>query len=242
LVGKGITFDSGGLSIKPAEAMIGMKTDMAGAAAVLAAFTRFAALATKSRVVGYIPLTDNMTGPDAMRVGDVLTMRNGKTVEVLNTDAEGRLILADALSLAAEDDPDSILDLATLTGACLVALGRRTAGLMGRGEGWLETVHASAAAAGEQVWRLPLPGYLRQKIDSPVADIQNITNDRYGGALVGGIFLGEFVPETIPWAHLDIAGPADSDEARGEVPKGGTGFGVRTILRIVDSLDTLEDS
>jgi leucyl aminopeptidase len=186
-------------------------------------------------VLGFVPITDNMTGGDATRVGDVLEIRNGKTVEVLNTDAEGRLILADALSLATEEGPDAIVDLATLTGACMVALGDRTAGLMGNHEGWAEQVRAAADAAGEPVWPLPLPAHLRPKLDSEVADLKNITDTRYGGALAAGIFLREFVGEDIPWAHLDIAGPADSSAVDGELVKGGTGFGVRTLVELLTS-------
>jgi leucyl aminopeptidase len=233
LVGKGITFDSGGLSLKPSDGMVGMKGDMGGAAAVLGAFRAVATLGAKVRVLGYLPITDNMTGGDATRVGDVLVMRNGKTVEVLNTDAEGRLILADALSLATEAGPDAIVDLATLTGACMVALGDRIAGLMGNHAAWTDQVQAAADAAGEPVWPLPLPGYLRGKLDSDLADLKNITNTRYGGALAAGVFLQEFVGEGIPWTHLDIAGPADASEVDGELVKGGTGFGVRTLVALL---------
>jgi leucyl aminopeptidase len=235
LVGKGITFDSGGLSLKPGDAMIGMKADMAGAAAVLATFSALGAVQPPVRVLGYLPLTDNMPGGDATRVGDVLRIRNGTTVEVLNTDAEGRLVLADALALASEDGPDAIVDLATLTGACIVALGKKIAGLMGNHDGLLDQVQAAADAEGEPVWRLPLPGDLRSSLDSEVADIKNVTGKRWGGALVAGLFLQEFVGEGIAWAHLDIAGPADSEEDAGEVRKGGTGFGVRTLLHLLSS-------
>ncbi len=233
LVGKGITFDSGGLSLKPSDGMIGMKGDMGGAAAVLGTFRAIAALGAKVRVIGLIPVTDNMPGPDATRVGDVLTIRNGTTVEVLNTDAEGRLILADGLSLASEERPDAIVDLATLTGACMVALGDRMAGLMGNHQGWLDQVQGAADAVGEPVWPLPLPSYLRGKLDSELADLKNITDTRYGGALAAGVFLQEFVADGIPWAHLDIAGPADAKEVDGELVKGGTGFGVRTLVELL---------
>ncbi len=235
LVGKGITFDSGGLSLKPSDGMVGMKGDMGGAAAVLGTFRAVAALGARVRLVGFLPITDNMTGGDATRVGDVLTIRNGKTVEVLNTDAEGRLILADGLSLASEESPDAIVDLATLTGACMVALGDRIAGLMGNHEGWIDQVQAAADAAGEPVWPLPLPDHLRPKLDSEVADLKNITDTRYGGALAAGLFLREFVGEGIPWAHLDIAGPAASTVVDGELVKGGTGFGVRTLVELCTS-------
>jgi leucyl aminopeptidase len=233
LVGKGITFDSGGLSIKPAEGMVGMKGDMGGGAAVLGALRVLAQLGAKVRVLGFVPLTDNMTGGDATRVGDVLTIRNGTTVEVLNTDAEGRLILADGLSLASEAQPDAIVDLATLTGACMVALGDRTAGLMGNHRGWIDQVRSAADAVGEPVWPLPLPDHLRPKLDSEVADLRNIGVGRYGGALTAGLFLREFVGEGIPWAHLDIAGPSDASEVDGEIVKGGTGFGIRTLVELV---------
>ena len=233
LVGKGITFDSGGLSLKPSDGMVGMKGDMGGAAAVLGTFRAIAQLGAKVRVLGFLPITDNMTGGDATRVGDVLKIRNGKTVEVLNTDAEGRLILADGLSLATEEKPDAIVDLATLTGACMVALGDRTAGLMGNHDGWMDQVRDAADAAGEPVWPLPLPEHLRGKLDSDLADLKNITDTRYGGALAAGLFLREFVGDGIPWAHLDIAGPADSSVVEGELVKGGTGFGVRTLVELL---------
>ena len=235
LVGKGITFDSGGLSLKTSDSMIGMKGDMAGAAAVLAAFTALDAVQPPVRVRGYLPLTDNMPGGDATRVGDVLRIRNGTTVEVLNTDAEGRLVLADALALATEDEPDAIVDLATLTGACMVALGMKTAGLMGNHQGLLDQVQAAADAEGEPVWPLPLPPDMRAELDSDVADIKNISGKRWGGASVAGVFLQEFVGEGIPWVHLDIAGPADSPDEDGLTRKGGTGFGVRTLLHLLAS-------
>ena len=233
LVGKGITFDSGGLSLKPSDSMIGMKGDMAGAAAVLATFTALEAVQPPVRVRGYLPLTDNMPGGDATRVGDVLRIRNGTTVEVLNTDAEGRLVLADALSLATEDEPDAIVDLATLTGACMVALGTKIAGLMGTDDGFADQVRVAAEAEGEPVWPLPLPKEMRSELDSDVADIKNISGKRWGGASVAGVFLQEFVGDGIPWVHLDIAGPADSSEDDEITRKGGTGFGVRTLLRLL---------
>jgi leucyl aminopeptidase len=233
LVGKGITFDSGGLSLKTTESMVGMKGDMAGAAAVLAAFSALDAVRPPVRVLGFLPLTDNMPGGDATRVGDVLRIRNGTTVEVLNTDAEGRLVLADALSLAGEAGPDAIVDLATLTGACVVALGTGIAGLMGNHDGFVDAVRAAADAAGEPVWPLPLPDDMRRQLDSEVADMKNVGAGRWGGALIAGLFLRRFVPEGTPWAHLDIAGPADATEDGSESPKGGTGFGVRTLLRLL---------
>jgi leucyl aminopeptidase len=234
LVGKGITFDSGGLSIKTAEGMETMKTDKSGAAAVLAAMSVIAALAPPVKVIGIIPATENMPGGSALKPGDVLTARNGKTIEVLNTDAEGRLVLADGLSLAVEAGVDAIIDVATLTGACVVALGRKVAGLMGNHQGWIDHVREAATRAGEEVWPLPLPEDYRKQIDSDVADIKNIGGGRYGGALTAGLFLKEFVGD-VPWVHLDIAGPARSEEDDGYVQKGGTGFGVRTLVEAVMS-------
>ncbi len=236
LVGKGITFDAGGLSIKPATGMMTMKSDKAGASAVLGAMSVIAELAPPTRVTAYLPLTDNMLGGDATRPGDVLTIRNKKTVEVLNTDAEGRLILADALSLASEARPDAIIDLATLTGACIVALGQRYAGLMGTdGDGWLDQVAAASERTGERVWRLPLPDEYRSQLDSTVADVKNIGGSNGGGALTAGLFLKEFVAEGIPWAHVDIAGPSFSDTPFEEHPKGASGFGVRLLVDLVEN-------
>jgi leucyl aminopeptidase len=235
LVGKGITFDSGGLSLKTAEGMMGMKGDMGGAAAVLAAMSAVRGVAPRMRVSAYLPATDNMPGGDATRPGDVLRIRNGKTVEVLNTDAEGRLILADGLSLASEAQPDAIIDLATLTGACVVALGDRIAGLMGNHDGLLDQVRRAAERAGEPVWPLPLPVSYRDSLLSSVADLRNISMGKYGGALTAGLFLQQFVAEGIPWAHLDIAGPAYFSEDDAYQVKGGTGFGVRTLLELLAS-------
>lgn len=229
LVGKGIVFDSGGLSIKPSDGMETMKTDMSGAAAVFAAMKAIAALGLPVKVVGITPLTENMPSGSALRPGDVLRIRNGKTIEVLNTDAEGRLVLADGLSLAVEHGPDLIVDLATLTGAIGVALGNKIAGLFGS-DGATELVAAAAAAAGERVWRMPLPDDYRKNIDSDVADMKN-TGPRQGGAINAAILLKEFVGD-VPWAHLDIAGTARSTEAEHYLPKGGTGFGVRTIVEL----------
>jgi leucyl aminopeptidase len=229
-VGKGVVFDSGGLSIKPAEGMETMKTDMSGAAAVIAAMSALSDLGVRTRVVGYVPLVENMPSGTAYRPGDVLRMRNDKTVEVLNTDAEGRLILADALSLAAEDAPDAVIDLATLTGACMVALGDKYAGLMGNHDGWIEQVRAAAGGAGEAVWHLPLPDEYRKQLDSEIADLKNIGN-RYGGALTAGLFLSEFAGD-VPWVHLDIAGPARASADDGYLTRGGTGFGTRTLIEI----------
>ena len=232
LVGKGLTFDAGGLSIKTRQGMKDMKMDMGGAAAVVGAMSVLPAVAPHCRVRAYLPMTDNMLGGDATRPGDVLTLRNGKTIEVLDTDAEGRLVLADALSLASEAKPDAIVDLATLTGACVVALGPRIAGLMGRDDGFLTQVEEASTRTGERVWRLPLPVDYRSMVDSSVADMKNIGGS-YGGTLTAGLILSEFVADGIPWAHLDIAGPAFADGDDGEVVTGGTGFGVRLLVDLV---------
>jgi leucyl aminopeptidase len=236
VVGKGITFDSGGLSLKPAEAMIGMKTDMSGAAAAVAALTAVAAIGVPINVTVYAALAENMPSGSASRPQDVLRMYGGKTVEVLNTDAEGRLVMADALVRAGEDEPDLLVDIATLTGACMVALGNRVAGLISDDAGTAARVEQAAVAAGEAVWPLPIPEEMRSKLDSQVADLANIGN-RYGGALQAGAFLKEFVAEGLDWAHLDIAGPArNADSAYGYTPKGGTGFGVRTLVALAEAL------
>ena len=231
LVGKGVVFDSGGLSIKPSSGMETMKTDMSGAAAVVGAMSAFSELGVKHKVVAYTPLVENMPSGSAIRPGDVLAMRSGTTVEVLNTDAEGRLILADALSMAADDGADAIVDLATLTGACLVALGDKIAGLMGNRDDWVDQVRGAADTVGERVWPLPLPSDMRKLLDSEVADLKNITSTGYGGTLSAGLFLQEFVGD-VPWAHLDIAGPSRASSDEGYLVKGGTGFGVRTLIEL----------
>jgi leucyl aminopeptidase len=235
-VGKGITFDSGGLSIKTTDGMVTMKSDMAGAAAVITATMAAAQLKLPVRVTTYAPMAENMPSGTAQRPSDVLTMYGGKTVEVLNTDAEGRLVMGDALVRAGEDSPDVLIDVATLTGACVIALGTHVAGLMSNHEELQLTVHTMATDAGEQVWPLPLPEELREKLDSTVADIANV-GERYGAALSAGIFLKEFVPDGVRWAHLDIAGPAfNNDAPHGYTPKGGTGFAVRTLVRLLEEL------
>ena len=236
-VGKGITFDTGGLSLKPADAMDWMKSDMGGAGAVLGALKAIARLQPKVNVVGYLALAENMPSGTAQRPSDVITIYGGKTVEVLNTDAEGRLVMADALVRAGEDDPDLIVDVATLTGAQLVALGTRTAGVMSNDDGTREGVVASAGRVGEAAWGMPLPEDLRKGLDSPVADLANISGDRWGGMLVAGIFLREFIPAGVNWAHLDIAGPAyNKGEPFGYTPKGGTGGATRWLVQIAEDL------
>ncbi len=234
LVGKGITFDSGGLSLKPGESMYEMKNDMAGAAAVIATMCALPALAVGVKVVSFTPMTDNMTGGAAQRPGDIYTARNGKTVEVLNTDAEGRLVLGEALVLASEQKPEAIIDLATLTGACVVALGEKIAGLMSNSDDLVAKLEGAAKESGERVWHLPLPDDYRKGLDSKFADIKNIAS-RWGGTLTAGLFLREFVGDGIDWAHIDIAGPAFTSSADGENAPGGTGFGVRTLLRLLEN-------
>jgi leucyl aminopeptidase len=236
LVGKGITFDSGGLSLKSGTGMMGMKTDMAGAAAVMAATAAAARLGLDVEIRCYVPATDNMTGPDATRPGDVLRLRNGKTIEVLNTDAEGRLILADGLAVASEAHPDAIVDVATLTGACKVALGSKVAGVMGNDDTWLTQIEAASKASGEAVWRLPLPAEYRKAVESSVADMKNIGGGD-AGALVAGLILQEFVGDGIPWAHLDIAGTASSDADDGDLTKGATGFATRLLVELAERFE-----
>ncbi len=234
IVGKGIVFDSGGLSLKTSEGMETMKTDMSGAAAVFGAVQAIALLGLPIRLLGITPLTENMPGGGATRPGDVLRARNGKTIEVLNTDAEGRLVLADGLSLAAEAEPDLIVDLATLTGACHVALGDKIAGAWSNDRETLDAVLAAGARVGERLWPMPLPDDYRKNIDSDVADMKN-TGPRYGGAINAALLLKEFVGE-VPWVHLDIAGPARWPEDEHYQTKGGSGFGVRTLVALAEDL------
>ncbi|WNB84477.1 leucyl aminopeptidase [Cellulomonas sp. ATA003] len=232
LVGKGITFDSGGISIKPAAGMEAMKSDMAGAAAVLQTVVAAARLELPVAVTGWLCLAENMPSGTAQRPSDVITIRGGKTVEVLNTDAEGRLVLADGLVAAIEEGPDVVLDIATLTGAQVVALGNRVSAVMGTDDVRAEVV-AAADTAGEAFWPMPLPEELLAGLKSKVADLANI-GERAGGMLTAGVFLREFVGST-PWAHLDVAGPAFNEKsAHGYTPVGGTGVGVRTMLALVE--------
>ncbi|MFE0381669.1 leucyl aminopeptidase [Streptomyces inhibens] len=234
LVGKGITYDSGGISLKPAGHNETMKCDMSGAAAVFAAVVAAAKLDLEVNVTGWLALAENMPSGSATRPGDVLTMYSGKTVEVLNTDAEGRLVLADALTRASEESPDAIVDVATLTGAMVLALGHRHFGIMANDEAFRTSIHEIAEEVGEQSWPMPMPDHLRKGMDSPVADIANM-GERMGGGLVAGLFLKEFIGEGITWAHLDIAGPAFHEGAPwGYTPKGGTGSAVRTLVRLAE--------
>jgi leucyl aminopeptidase len=234
LVGKGVTFDSGGLSLKPSASMEDMKSDMTGAAVVVATMQAAARLAIPVNVTGYLALTENMTGGKAMKLGDVLTMRNGKTVEVMNTDAEGRLILADALSYAAEHKPHRLLDLATLTGACMVALGPKVAGLFSNDDAFRDDLLAACRQSGERAWRLPLDEDYKEQLKSHVADLKNV-GGKWGGAITAAKFLEHFVGST-PWIHLDIAGPSWSDSESATRDTGGTGCFVRTLVAYLEKM------
>ncbi|MBT8226338.1 MAG: leucyl aminopeptidase [Dactylosporangium sp.] len=239
LVGKGVTFDSGGLSIKPAMGMWEMKADMAGAAAIAATMLAVAELRPPVAVTAYLPMAENMPSGTAYRPGDVVRMRSGKQVEVLNTDAEGRLLLADAIALACESSPDYLIETSTLTGGQIVALGKRVAGVMGTPE-LCERVRLAGERAGEPAWPMPMPEDVRSSMDSDVADISQVSAgmDRSGSMLQGGTFLAAFVAEGVSWAHVDVAGPAyHTGEATGDWSKGGTGAPVRTILDLIEHLD-----
>jgi leucyl aminopeptidase len=235
LVGKGITFDTGGLSIKTAPFMEEMKDDMSGAAVVAAATIGIARLRLPIRVTAVIPLTDNAVGGNATRPGDVLRPILGPTIEVLNTDAEGRLILADGLGVIGRYEPDLVIDVATLTGAARVALGDRIAAVFGSDSDVASRVLAAAARAGEPFWELPLFREYRKQLDSDIADIKNITSSRYGGAIAAAVFLAEYAGDG-PWAHLDIAGPARARETAGEQVKGASGFGARTLIEVARAM------
>lgn len=228
LVGKAVTFDSGGLCLKPAASQATMKIDMAGSAAVLGTMAAVAELNLPIEVHGIFAACENMTGADAYHTGDVITASNGKTIEVLNTDAEGRLTLADALHYACGLKPDSVVDLATLTGACMVALGPLYAGLMGTGRGLVRELKGASDRSGEPVWELPLPPQYKEMLKSKVADIANV-GGRFGGAITAGLFLSEFVSEDVQWAHIDLAGPVYMDKPMDGNPAGATGFGVRLL-------------
>jgi leucyl aminopeptidase len=228
LVGKGVTFDSGGLSLKTNEGMLDMKTDMAGAAAALAATVAVGEEQLPIEVHALAACTENMPSGSSYKLGDVLTSMAGKTVEINNTDAEGRLTLADALTFGLRLEPDVIIDLATLTGACVVALGPHIAGVMSNDEALAREWLGAASAAGEDMWRMPLPPRLVEQLKSEVADMRN-TGERWGGALTAGLFLKEFVGDK-PWVHVDLAGPSSADKENAHVSKGGTGFGVATLL------------
>jgi leucyl aminopeptidase len=236
LVGKGITFDTGGISIKPAAGMENMTSDMGGAAAVIATVILAAKVDLPLDVVATVPMAENMPSGTAQRPGDVLTQYGGITVEVINTDAEGRLVLADAIVRACEDDPDYLIDTATLTGAQVVALGNRTPGVMGT-EDFRDRVAEISQAIGENAWPMPLPKEIRRELDSKVADLANVTNGRAGGMLAAALFLKEFVPEGVEWAHIDVAGPAyNTGGPFGYTGKGGTGVPVRTMFAVLEDI------
>ncbi|GAA1077145.1 leucyl aminopeptidase [Tsukamurella spumae] len=233
LVGKGITFDTGGISIKPAAGMENMTSDMGGAAAVIATVILAAQLGLPVDVTATVPMAENMPSDTAQRPGDVITQYGGTTVEVINTDAEGRLILADAIVRACEDDPDYLIDTATLTGAQMVALGTRTPGVMGT-EAFRDRVAELSQSVGENGWPMPFPEELRADINSRVADLANVSPHRWGGMLTAGVYLQEFVADGVQWAHIDVAGPAfNTGSAFGYTPKGGTGVPVRTMLAVL---------
>ncbi len=231
LVGKGITFDSGGISLKPADKMDLMKYDMAGGAAALGTMQAAARLKLPTNLVAVIPATENLPSGSAYKPGDVLTTMSGQTVEVTNTDAEGRLILADALTHALRYKPDLIIDLATLTGACVIALGDQVAGIMGNDRGVMEELRTAGERSGEEVWPLPLKEEYEEYLKSDIADVKN-AGGRDAGAIQGGLFLKRFVKDT-PWVHIDIAGPVWTDKDRPYRPKGATGYGVRLLVEFL---------
>jgi leucyl aminopeptidase len=231
LIGKGITFDSGGISIKPSENMHEMKTDMAGGATMLGVMQAIAQLQPRLRVMALIPATENMPAGNAFKPGDVITSMSGKTIEILNTDAEGRLVLADALTYAQRLGCRVLIDAATLTGACVVALGAITTGVFGWNQEWVNRVLAAARLAGEKMWQLPVDDDYRELYKSAIADLAN-TGGRHGGAIIGAMFVGEFAGDT-PWVHLDIAGTRWANEEKPYRAKGATGHGVRTLVRLL---------
>lgn len=230
LIGKGVTFDSGGLSIKPNDGMLTMKCDMAGAATVLAAMTAIARLKLPVHVKGFLGLVENMTGGSAMKLGDILFTRSGTTVEVLNTDAEGRLVLCDVIDYALSRGADYLVDLATLTGACVVALGEEVTGAMSNDQGWCDAVLSASKACGEDTWQLPMFDHYAKLLESDVADLKNV-GGRWGGAITAGKFLERFVKGR-PWVHLDIAGPAFASSDKPHREGGGTGCMVRTLVEL----------
>lgn len=238
LVGKGITFDSGGLSLKSPEGMTTMKTDMTGAAVVCAVIGACAELRLPVKVSVIAPVTENMPGERAQKPGDVFTARNGMTVEVLNTDAEGRLVLADGLSLAVEAEPDAIVDVATLTGAQVVALGRGMGAVVGTNEGLVDALRRAGDRSGERLWPMPLPDDYESHIDSEIADMKNTGRPGEAGVTAGAMLLKRFAGD-VPWAHLDIAGPARAQEASGYLAKGGTAFGVRALLDFLEHFSAM---
>ncbi|MBA7504974.1 putative cytosol aminopeptidase [subsurface metagenome] len=233
-LGKGVTFDSGGISIKPSEGMGEMKDDMAGGAAVMAALAAIARLKCKINITVIIPAVENLPGGNALKPGDILKAMNGKTIEIISTDAEGRLILADALSYAVKQSLSPLVDLATLTGACRVALGTGYSGLFSNNQRLANEIVKAANKTGEKMWQMPLPEEYKEQNKSLVADIKN-TGNRYGGAITAALFLAEFIDDA-PWAHIDIAGTASSNKESGYIVKGATGVGVRTLIELALSL------
>jgi leucyl aminopeptidase len=231
LVGKGVTFDSGGLSIKPTDGMFTMKCDMAGAATVIAAMRAIAKLILPIRVIGLVGMVENLISGESYKLGDVLVARNGRTIEVHNTDAEGRLVLADVLSVAVDRGATRIIDLATLTGACVVALGNDVAGVMTNDQPWCDQVLAAARCCGELAWQLPMYSLYDEQIKSDVADIKNVGEGRWGGAITAAKFLEQFVGRT-SWTHIDIAGPAFREKAKPYCDAGASGQFVRTLVEV----------
>jgi leucyl aminopeptidase len=237
LIGKGITFDSGGISIKPAASMEDMKMDMAGGAAVLGTMQALAQLNYPRRVIGLVPASENLPSGTAVKPGDILRAMSGKTVEVINTDAEGRLILADAISYAVQQfKPACIIDLATLTGAVVVALGNHATGMMGTDDAMMERLQTAGVRSAERVWQLPLFDEYSKQIKSDFADIKNVGGGRDAGSIIGGAFLKEFVGDT-PWVHLDIAGTAWTHDGKSYMPKGATGVGIRLLVETLHDLE-----
>jgi leucyl aminopeptidase len=234
LIGKGITFDSGGISLKPSEGMGEMKDDMGGAATVLAAMKAIAQLKPKSNILAVIPCAENMPSGRALKPGDVIGSLGGKTIEIISTDAEGRLVLADAISYARKRGATKLIDLATLTGACVVALGKVTSAIVANNEEWSQTVLEAAEATGEKMWPLPVFDEYKEQIKSDIADLKN-SGGRPAGAITAGLFLAEFA-NTTPWVHIDIAGTVTSEKEIGYNPKGATGVGVRTLIQIAEKI------
>jgi len=234
IVGKGVTFDSGGLSLKPSDGMVDMKCDMAGAATVVGVMHGIAKLGIKQNVIGYCGLAENMVSGDSYKLGDVIETRSGKTIEILNTDAEGRVVLADTLDVAIQHEPRALVDLATLTGACMVALGTEVAGLMTNHQDLCNEVQSAAGVEGEPVWQLPMFDLYNEKVKSKVADIKNVGEGRWGGAITAAKFLENFVSD-VPWVHIDIAGPAFADGVKPARDAGATGVMVRSLIRWIET-------
>ncbi|MDZ4851463.1 MAG: leucyl aminopeptidase [Pirellulaceae bacterium] len=237
LVGKGVTFDSGGLSIKPTEGMLTMKCDMAGAATVLGIMRSAALLQLEQPIIGLVGLVENLISGDAFKLGDVVTARSGKTIEIHNTDAEGRLVLADVLNVALQHNPSHIIDFATLTGACVVALGNDVVGAMSNNDHWQQKILDAVGRCGEYAWPLPMYSFFAEQIAGKVADIKNVGEGRWGGAITAAKFLEEFVGKT-PWTHLDIAGPAFLDSPKSWTDAGATATMVRSVIELLSSIDS----